>query len=175
MPELHQPRLRDRSPVVSLRNVAKTALALAAAIFVAVSITGGSYALWSDGKTADAGTIAAGSASLSITESLNLSLWSNLTPSESVRQSFTVTNTGAVPMSLQGSATRANSSIEVRLATGVCPGTPLTSTQATVSPTALGTLAVGATTSVCLEVTLAAAAAPGATSSFSVTVDGTQV
>lgn len=175
MQTLHEPHDRESVSGVSFRGIGATALAVAAAIVIAVSLSGGSYALWTDGKTANAGSISAGSASLVIAQSIDISLWSNLTPGESVRQPFTVTNTGSVAMSLQGSATRANSAIEVRLTAGSCPATALTSTQATVSPTALGTLAVGATTTVCLEASLAAAAAPGATSSFSVTVTGTQV
>lgn len=166
---------RDTTAGDTLRKLGGTILAVFSAIVIAISITGGSYALWTDGKTATGGTIAAGNASLTITQSLNVSLWNNLTPGESVRQAFTVTNAGSVPMSLAGSATRANASVEIRLASGACPATALTSTQATASPTALGTVAIGATMTVCLEVTLAAAAAPGATSTLGVTIDGTQV
>lgn len=175
MPAQTESRLRDRTAGVTFRKLGGTILAVFSAIVIAISITGGSYALWNDGRTANGGSITAGSASLSITQSLDSALWSNLAPSESVRQSFTVTNTGAVPMSLQGSATRANASVEIRLAPGACPGTALTSTQATTAPTALGTLAIGATATVCLQVTLAATATVGSTSTFTVSIDGTQV
>jgi predicted ribosomally synthesized peptide with SipW-like signal peptide len=145
------------------------------AVSVAVSISGGSYALWTDSRTANLGTIAAGNATLTIAQSIDSGLWSNLLPGESVRQSFTVTNTGSVPMTIEGSASAATSSIEIRLAAGTCPGTALTSPLATVSATALGSLAAGATTTVCLETRLAAAATPGASSAFTVTVSGNQV
>jgi hypothetical protein len=168
-------RHRARSAGATLRSLGLTAGAIGAATALAVGLSGGSYALWSNGSSASAGAIAAGSASLSITSSVTPSLWSNLTPGESVRQPFTVTNTGTVPMTLSGSASIVSSAIEVRLASGACPGTALTATQASVSPTSLGTVAAGASVTVCLEARLATSAAPGASSAFTVTITGTQV
>ena len=171
MPELTPRPTRGRA----LRGLLATSGAVAAAIVLAVSLSGASLALWTDNDAAHAGTVTSGTVSLSITGTLNSALWSNLIPGESVRQSVTVTNTGSVPLALQGSATRANSAVEVRLASGACPAVALTSAQATVTPTALGTLAASASTTVCIEARLASAAAIGASSTFSVTVSGTQV
>jgi hypothetical protein len=175
MPDLtRKPRHRASTRGAVVGRFMGTSGAVAGAIVIAVGISGGSYALWVDSDSASAGTIATGSASLSITQNVNASLWGNLLAGESVRQQFTVTNTGTVPLALAGSATTGTTQVQVRLASGTCPGTALAGTSATVSPAALGTLAAGATKTVCLEVSLQAAAPIGTTAAIAVSLAGTQ-
>ena len=174
MSVMSKPRHRATSRGDIIRGVMGTAGAVASAVVIAVAISGGSYALWVDADSASAGAVSTGSAKLSITQNVSSALWSNMLAGESVRQQFTVTNTGTVPLTLAGSAVTGTTNVQVRLATGTCPGTALPGTSATVTPTALGTLASGATRTVCLEVRLQAGAPIGTSSSVSVTIAGTQ-
>lgn len=171
---IRKPRHRAATPGVSLGGVMKTCGAITGAIIVAVGISGGSFALWVDADSASAGTVSSGSASLSITQSVNPALWGNMLAGESVRQQFTVTNTGTVPLTLAGSASTATTAMQVRIASGACPAIALGGTSATVSPAALGSLAAGATATVCLEVSLEASAPLGTSSAVSVILSGTQ-
>lgn len=169
-----KPRHRASSRGAVVGSVIGTSGVVAGAIVVAVAISGGSYALWVDSDTANAGSIASGSASLSITQNVNAALWSNMLAGESVRQQFTVTNTGTVALTLAGSAVTGTTDVQARFASGTCPVSAIGGTSATVSPTALGSIAAGATRTICLEVSLQAAAPVGTSSSVALTIAGTQ-
>lgn len=158
---------------MNLRALMGTSSALAAATVIAVGLSGGSYALWVDANAVPAGTVQSGTIGLTAASSFTASSWSNMLVGESVRQSFTVTNTGTVPLTLSGSAT-AGSSFAIRLASGTCPTSDLTSTPATTSATALGTLAVGATRTLCVQVTAVTGATSATSTPFTVTVTGAQ-
>lgn len=164
----------NRRPLPPVRSILATASAVSVAVLVAASLSAGSYALWADGITTTAGTVSTGNTDLSVSHTFSAAAWSNMIPGETVRQPFTVTNSGTVDHALSGSAIAATG-YEVRAVSGACPAVALGGSSATASPVSLGTLASGATITVCLEVALTAAALPGSTSAFTFTVAGTQV
>ena len=172
-PALRGPRHRAAVRRVNLRALLASAAAIAGASIVAVALSGGSYARWVDNFGVPAGTVQSGSIGLTTASNFTAANWSNLIAGESVRQPFTVTNTGTVPVSLSATAT-ATTSFAIRVASGTCPTSALTGTPASTSATALGTLAAGATKTVCLEVSLLPAATANTSSAFIVTVAGTQ-
>lgn len=132
----------------------------------------GTTAAWTDAAPVSSGVITSGSAELSITGSLDSAAWSNLLVGESVRQSLSVTNTGTVDLTLDASATPA-AGLEVRVASGACAAAIGGATAQSAS-TPLGSLAAGATTPVCVQVTIPAAATAGSTTNFTLTVRGVQ-
>ncbi len=172
-PALRGPRHRAAVRRVNLRALIGTSAAFAGASVVAVALSGGSYAMWVDNFGVPAGTVQSGSIGLTTASSFTAANWSNLIAGESVRQPFTVTNTGTVPVSLSATATP-STSFAIRVATGTCPTSALTGTPASTSATALGTLAAGATATVCLEVSVLPAATAATSHAFIVTVAGTQ-
>jgi hypothetical protein len=151
-----------------------TAMAVGSATAIAVALYGGSYALWVDDTAVSVGDVESGTLALTVASAFTPSLWSNLVVGEAVRQPFTVTNTGTVDMTLSGSALSASSGYEIRAIRGTCPSSAIGGTAATVSAIALGTLAAGASATVCLEVAVTAAASASTSSAFTLTVTGTQ-
>lgn len=163
-----------RRPSLRLRGIVGTTLALAGTTTVAVALSGGSYAMWMGQSSFSGGTVQSGTAALQITQSFSAAAWSNLLAGESVRQSFTVKNTGDVRLAVAASGTTQSAPYELRVTTGTCGTTPLTGTSITSTPASLGNLAAGATTTVCLEVKLSSAGTAGSTSTVGVTLTGTQ-
>lgn len=156
------------------RAVLGTTAAVAASVVIAVAATEGSLALWAQAVTVEAGSVQTGSPGLDIEAAFTAASWSNLLVGESVRQPFTITNTGDVPFELTASGTVQNAAFELRAVRGACPSTQLSGSSIVTTPADLGVLAAGATTTACLEVRLGAAATPGITSTVLVTIDGTQ-
>ena len=126
-----------------------------------------------------ASTISSGTATLSVgAESLN---WSNLAPGNSVTGTFTITNTGDVPLALSATTTTTMTTMTppvptnpftISVANGACPAAP-----GVPAGSLSGTLAAGATTSACLVVTLPANApstAQSANAAISTTISGVQ-
>jgi hypothetical protein len=167
---------RHRAPVrrTLLRALIGTSTAFAGATAIAVGLSGGSLALWTDGQATPAGTVTSGTIGLSITQSFNSTLWSNRLVGETVRQQFTMTNTGDVAMTLSAAATSSAAGFEVRVVRATCGATALTGASATVTPTALGTLSVGSTATFCLELAVVSGASAATSTSFSLNVTGTQ-
>ena len=164
------PRWRTRQALASV-------LGAAGILALALSGIGGSYAMWNDSATVDAGTIDTGSAGLTAAWPTGHSDagWSNLLPGESVRRPLTVTNTGAAPMELSAS-TVGSAGFEIRTAAGTCPASPLAGAAGDGAPRQLGvTLGAGSSTTVCVEVRAAATATPAQALTFSVRFDGKQV
>ena len=158
---------------MNLRALVGSAAVFAGASVLAVGLSGGSYALWVDNNAVAAGTVESGSISLTTANSFTAASWSNMLAGESVRQPFTVTNTGTIPVTLSATAAT-NTSFEIRVASGTCPAGSLTGTPASSSATALGTIAAGATRTLCLQVTAVSAATSATSSSFVVTIGGAQ-
>jgi hypothetical protein len=169
-----QHRKAPRRSRAVVHGILGTAAAMTAASLIAVAMSGASYALWSVSAPVNSGVVESGSVSLSVSQAFTASSWSNLLVGESVRQSFTVTNTGTEPLTLFGSATTSTSAFEIRASAGSCPATAIGGVAATVSPTALGGLAAGATSTMCVEVTLGPTATPASTSTFVLTLTGVQ-
>lgn len=169
-----KPRHRAATPILGTRTLVSASMAVAGATAVAVAMSGGSLALWTDGAPVSAGSVSSGSIGLTTANSFNSALWSNRLVGEKVRQEFTVTNTGTVPVNLSASATAAAAGFEVRVVRATCGATALAGASATVSPTSLGNLAAGATTTICLELAVVSGASAATSSAFAVTVTGVQ-
>ena len=175
MPRLFSsPRHRAKRHASPL-SVLLTASAVAAALVGGVMASGGTFALWNGRQAAPVVAVASGTIKISATAGFTATQWGNLLPGETVRQQFTLANTGDAKVSISATATTGTSSFEVRLATGACGASALTGASATASATSLGTLAKTASTTVCLEVKLATSAQPGDSTSFSVALAATQV
>ena len=172
------PRLRR---AFSVRRMLLTAAGGAAALGVALSGVGGSYALWSSQAEVTAGSITSGSAGLSAAWGAghNAAGWQNLLPGESHRQAFVVDNTGDVAMALSASVTAAPG-FEVRAAAGPCATTPLPGPSLGATPTTVVSgsaptvLAAGAALTGCVEVRATSSASPAGTTAFTLTIDGRQ-
>lgn len=171
---LRGPKHRAPAPRSLTRALVVTSTGVACATAMVVGLSGGSLALWTDGAPVPAGTVTSGTIGISVANAFDSALWSNRLVGETVRQQFTVTNTGDVAVTLSGSATAAAAGFEVRVVRASCGATPLTGASATVSPTALGTLAVGATATMCLELAVVSGASVATSSAFSLTVTGIQ-
>ncbi|EAR25732.1 hypothetical protein A20C1_07628 [marine actinobacterium PHSC20C1] len=153
----------------------KAAAVLVIAISLGLIGTGGTYAyLNSSINAAPASTISAGTAGLTVgSQSLN---WSALAPGKSVTGTFTITNTGDVPLMLSATiAATMTPSITnpftISVADGACPASGVP------SGTLSSTLAAGATTNACLVVTLPANApsnAQSASAAITATISGIQ-
>lgn len=148
-------------------------------LFAAVAFgllgTGGTYAYLNASAMASPGaTLSAGTATLSA--SRPAVALTNLYPGQTSRGSFTVTNTGNVPLALSVasiSGPTTNNGLTATLASGACPGTG-----SQVSAGNLGvTVATGASTDLCLTVsmpTTAPVSAINLTTGIVVTLTGTQ-
>jgi len=168
-----------------VRHLALTALGATALLTVALSGVGGSYALWQDSATVDAGTLTTGTAELAARWASGHSdaAWSNLLPGEWAQQEFTLDNTGSASLELTVAASTGSEGFEVRASAGECGGTPLSSDPANgarlplMSPSGTGAvvLAGGTVLTGCLEVRAAATSTPAQEAEFTVQFDGQQV
>lgn len=149
----------------------KAMAVLAIAVSVGLVGTGGTYAFLNSSVTATPGsTISAGTAALTVgNQSLN---WTALAPGNSVTGTFTITNTGDVPLVLSAAiaATATGSSttnpFTISVANSACPASGVP------TGTLSSTLAAGASTSACLVVTLPADA-PSNSQSTNVAITAT--
>ncbi len=168
------PRHRAPTPLfVRVRGIASGAVVVASVTLVAAAVSGGTFAVWQGSQLISPQTVVSGSAAITVAETFNASQWSNLLVGESVRQPFTVTNTGSVPLTLTATGTSSTSTFEIRVAPGSCSGL-LAGAAVTSAAASLGTLASGATATQCLQVSLVSGAAVASSSNFSVVVSGTQ-
>lgn len=171
---------RSTSPLTRLGagafGIVKAAAILAITVSLGLVGTGGTYAYLNSSVTAAPGsTISAGTAALTVgSQTLN---WTALAPGKSVTGTFTITNTGDVPLTLSATiaatmtpAATANP-FTITVANGACPASGVP------SGTLNSTLAAGATTSACLVVTLPANApanAQSASAAITATISGVQ-
>lgn len=171
----------------------QTAAAGSVAVAIAVIAAGGTYAFYSDSATTASGmTLTAGNAALSVTSPLAVPATA-LYPGLTVAGTAAVRNTGTVPLQLRvagltppASATAFSGALVVGVSavatTGACTAatTPARSGTFTAVPTGAfgGVVAPGATSLVCVTVTLPASAPAGAAgagaASFSLAVNGVQ-
>lgn len=179
---------------VSLRSMARSIVALAAASCLAVLAAGGTYALLNSSASAGSGaTITAGTAALTLSP-LNLTT-TKLQPGLTVYGAVTVSNGGQVPLAVRVAgltAPTASTLFSQSLSIGVgvaasavdCQsgsvGSTWTGTFASNTPAGIGpTLAVGGSVILCVAVTLPIDAPGGAqgqsATSFGVKLDATQV
>ncbi|MBH0109765.1 hypothetical protein I6E81_06260 [Salinibacterium sp. NG22] len=157
-------------------GVVKALAVLTIAVSLGLVGTGGTYAYLNSSVTTTPGsTISAGTAALTVgNQTLN---WSALAPGKSVTGTFTITNTGDVPLVLSAAiaATATGSSttnpFTISVANSACP------TSGAPTGTLSSTLAAGASTSACLVVTLPANAPASAQSTnvaITATISGVQ-
>ncbi|PYY60662.1 hypothetical protein DEJ17_05795 [Curtobacterium sp. MCSS17_011] len=173
------------------RWVWPVALGLVVAVGTALLGTGGTYALWNGTASTAATTVRSATATVSVgsTTAMNTAA---LGPGTSTTGTFTVRNTGSVPLSMRVTTTASKSSVAaatgeltlrlvmVSSAAKCVPG--LTGTSGRLATfdtgTASFTLPAGVSGIACLEMTLDADApqtVAGATTDFTLTVTGTQV
>ena len=162
----------DSSRRASMRMLWVATLIVGVATLSGVGRAEGTLAAWTDAEPVASGVVTSGSAALSLSGSLSSAGWSNLLAGESVRQLISVTNTGTVDLTLDASATP-TTGVEIRVARAAC-GAALGGATAQSTPTALGALAAGASTTLCVQVTIPSSASPGASTGFTLTVRGVQ-
>ncbi|MBH0023210.1 TasA family protein [Salinibacterium sp. SWN248] len=157
-------------------GVVKALTVLAIAVSLGLVGTGGTYAYLNSSLTATPEpTLSAGTAALTVgTQSLN---WSTLAPGNSVTGTFTITNTGDVPLVLSAAIAAAatgsstTNPFTISVANGACP------TSGTPTGTLSSTLAAGASASACLVVALpdnAPASAQSTNVAITATISGVQ-
>lgn len=170
-------KLRSTSPLAAFGTGTFGAIKAIAVLAIAVSLglvgTGGTYAyLNSSAPVASSSTISAGTATLTVgSEPLT---WSALAPGDSVTGTFTIKNTGDVPLTLSAAiaavATKAGASatnpLTISVASGACPSSGIPSGSLS------GTVATGSTVQACIVVTLPASA-PSTAQSTNVAVTAT--
>ncbi|QQD75507.1 hypothetical protein I8920_11800 [Curtobacterium sp. YC1] len=173
------------------RWVWPVALGLVVAVGTALLGTGGTYALWNGTASTAATSVRSATATITVgtLSSMNTTV---LGPGTSTRGTFTVRNTGSIPLSMRVATTSATSSstaalgeLTLRLATvssaadcaaGLAGASGRLATFDTGSSSF--TLPAGASGVGCVEVVLDADApqsVAGATTDFTLTVTGTQV
>jgi hypothetical protein len=182
-PSLRRMRLRLK---VTPGRVAATAAAIALGVFAASTAAAGSFAyLNSTVSVGNASTVTAGTSSLTLQQGAGVAsssitmtntVWNRMLPGDFVGQAVTVNNTGDTPLQL---STRLSGAIawDVRVATGACPATQLTTPVQGTTSTSLSTLAAGASVTVCIQATLPTTAASTVMNTspvVSLTVDGVQ-
>lgn len=161
---------------VSAFSAAKAIVVLAIAVTLGLIGTGGTYAYLNASAPVTPGqTLTAGTAALTIgAQPLN---WTALAPGKSATGTFTITNTGNVPLVLSATIAAnmtpatAKNPFTVWVANSACP------TSGVPTGNLNSTLAAGATTSACLAVTLPANAPANAHSvnaAIVATILGTQ-
>ncbi|MGU3409676.1 TasA family protein [Microbacterium sp. M1A1_1b] len=173
-----------------------SALVLVAGVLLSLLGTGGTYALWNAAASTRAATVKSGTATLTVGQ-LSAMNTTVIGPGSSTVGSFTVKNTGTVPLSLRVTTTAttvssAGTTDAVVLGAQTLKTTGVASASAcraglggTSGPLASfdtgsgwSTLAAGASSTACVEVALAQNApqsVAGAVTSFTLTVTGTQV
>lgn len=172
-------RRRGYFRLPSVKGMLLSTAFVGAAAILGVSTAAGSFATWHVSDSISAGTIRAGTLGITINGSSNYALtgtpWSALMPGDVVSQQVSVKNTGTTLASLSVSTSAPSGAIDVRAQSGACSGT-ITGPSSTTTPTALsGTLAGGATITVCIQVSLTSAAAQNQSAPFTMTFTADQV
>jgi hypothetical protein len=179
-----KPRHR-KSSLFGIRTALASAGAIVAGILIAVAGTTGSYALWNSAAPITDATVSSATLGITVkfgtgtagsTAAIPTTAWSSLLPGDFVGQQITVANTGNIPATMSAKLT-ATTPYEIRVATGTCPSTLLTSTALSTSAVNYGTIAGGASAVTCVQVLLpitAAAGVQGTSSPFTITLTGAQ-
>jgi hypothetical protein len=175
------------------RWVWPVAIALVVAVGTALLGAGGTYALWNGTASTASTTVRSATATITVgsTTAMNTAA---LGPGTSTTGTFTVRNTGSIPMSMRVTTTASKSSVAaatgeltlhlamVSSAAKCVPGLTGTSGRLATFDTGSGsgsfTLPAGVSGIACLEMALdadAPQAVAGATTDFTLTVTGTQV
>lgn len=175
------------------RWVWPVAIALVVAVGTALLGAGGTYALWNGTASTASTTVRSATATVTVgsTTAMNTAV---LGPGTSTTGTFTVRNTGSIPLPMRVTTTASKSSVAaatgeltlhlamVSSAAKCVPGLTGTSGRVATFDTGSGsgsfTLPAGVSGTACLEMVLdadAPQAVAGATTDFTLTVTGTQV
>ncbi|MET0446995.1 MAG: hypothetical protein ABW004_01260 [Aeromicrobium sp.] len=168
------PRHRAAPRRAPLRALTGTSLAVAGATVLVVGLSGGSLALWNETAAVGATNVRSGTTGLTVAQTFSTTAWGNLIPGESVRQPYTVTNTGTEPLSLTATVAGVPTGFELRSTSGTCPTSALGGAALASAAVAFGSLQPGATRTLCLEVRVTTAASPNTAAAFTLTVRGDQ-
>lgn len=159
-------------------------LGVAALVLVAaLSGIGGTFAMWSDQQSVDAGQLTAGTAELEAHWLGDSAAPGNLLPGQSATRKAELRNRGDVPLTLSISATAPTAGVTYRALAGSCAAagqapvvgpsaSPLTS--ATSGGRAV-VLQPGESLTACIAVTATPDLTPGAQMTFTINIEGTQI
>ena len=172
-------RTRRRLALPSIKGILLSTAMIGTAAVLGISSAGGSFAIWNGSDTIAAGTITAGTLGITVNDAASYALsgtaWSALMPGDIASQQVSVKNTGTTPAALTVSTSAPSGAIEVRARSGACSGT-IAGPSSTATPTVLsGTLAGGATVTVCIQVSLSPSATQGQSTPFTMTFTADQV
>lgn len=175
------PRERRRADGVRRVLSGLGPLAIAALVLVgALSGVGGTYAMWSDQQTVDAGTLRTGTAELEATWSGAALAADGMLPGDVVTRETRLRNSGDVPLALGVAATAGTVGFEVR-AGDTCDAA---SRAAVAGAEAAPLISAGGETVVlqpgeeltaCIALTATPALAPGTRMTYTLDIEGTQV
>lgn len=145
-------------------------LGVAALVLVAaLSGVGGTYALWSDQLTVDAGTLSSGTAELEASWNSEAPDSSRLLPGDTVTRTAQLSNSGDVPLALSFSVSTGAAGFEVSVGAGACTDRPQSSDDAEI------VLSAGESIDACIAMTATPELAPGQKTDYTLTIDGKQV
>jgi hypothetical protein len=168
------------------RRAVSGAFALLAGVLVAAGMAGGTYAFLNSQASIPAVTVKSGSLALTVqygattagtTTAIPTTAWATMLPGDFVGQQFTIASTGSATANVTARLS-AVTAWDIRIATGACPATQLTSAPLTTSAAAQSQIAAATSTVFCVQATLpagAAAAVEATTAPFTILLDATQV
>ncbi len=170
---------RNRLALPSVKGMLVTTAMVAGAAVLGVSAAGGSFATWQVADEIAPSTVSSGSLNIVVNDVANYALsgtaWSALMPGDVVSQQVSVKNTGTTAATVTASTSAPSGAIDVRVQSGACSGT-IAGPSSTATPTALaGTLAGGASMTVCIQVSLTATATQNQSAPFTLTFTADQV
>lgn len=167
-------------------RIAVTSAAVLLGVFAAAGTAAGSFAyLNSTAQTTAGSTVTAGTAALTLQQgagaassniTLGSTVWNRMLPGDVVGQTITVNNTGDTALAVSARLGAA-SAWEIRVVQGACPATVIPGAALTTSSSASGSLAAGASATLCVQAllpTTAAASVQGTTPVTSLLLDGVQ-
>ncbi|GAA1699726.1 hypothetical protein GCM10009808_16660 [Microbacterium sediminicola] len=162
------------------QRTARQAMSLAGATAVSASLlgiltAGSTTALWQDGVTLNAGAVVSGTIDMQITGTLNDI--TNRLPGERVVQQLTMTNGGDVDLDISAVLDVTPTNFEVRFEiTDTACGAVLSTPAVTAgTPVDLGTVTIGHSRNLCVEVTALDGVQPSETLTAIATVTGDQI
>lgn len=177
-PAAHRRDGEGRRAPTSLWSLAVATLVLVAAL----SGVGGTYAMWSDQQTMDAGTLSAGTAELTADWVGGAPASDNLLPGDSVTRTAQLHNSGDVPLALSVSAPTVAPGFTVRAAVtceALLHAPVLGASAVPMGPAATGESAVviqpGDDLEACVAVTATSELVPSSQLTYTLEIEGTQV
>lgn len=173
---------RAPRPRLGVRALLASTGAILAGLLVAVAGTTGSYALWNHAAPIADASVSSGSLGLTVkygsgaagsTTAIPTASWSSMLPGDYVGQQITVTSTGTATGNLTARLSAATP-YQIRLASGTCPSSLLSSAVLTTTAASAGSITAGASRTLCVQVALPSAATSsvsGTSSPFTIVIE----